>query len=434
VAQVPPAGTARNAASAPYPSRDGGAAGPNLSRDGGAAGPNLSRDRGPGAPYLSRDGAAAARTHSSRDGGAAGPYPPRDGGGAFIQPDRARPAGGPLGLTEPVAPPEERQHRATAPPHASPRPTATSGPAPSGTPPSEPAEPRVRANDPRDAVPPWFAPGSPAARLPWVLTVDPSPAPGVAADQASLGDLAVRAASVVGPGHRCEEPASPRQDAYRLGRDASGHHLIAAVADGMSDSRRAELGAQVAVARAVALVRSHLDGGGRPEELSAPQVFAEVARAVAGAAADRSLDPADVRTTLTVLVVPAYPDRDGCRVAWAGRVADTHVWLREDGWTRVTGEAKPTLDGNVLRDFLPHVPGAATGTAFVVPPDAVLGVLSDGVGDLFDDEAAARWFATRWAAPPPLASFILDVDFEAKGHLDDRTAVVVWCGAAAGDR
>jgi hypothetical protein len=200
----------------------------------------------------------------------------------------------------------------------------------------------------------------------------------------------------------------------------------------MSDSTRAELGAQVAAAHAIALIRRHLDQGAQLTELSAKGLFREIAQSMISAARDRGLSAADVRTTLTAVVVPTYAAADGARPGWAGHVADTGLWLRcRDGWRRLTGETKSTFDGNALHEFLPHHPDAASDTWFDIPDGGAVGVLSDGIGDSFTEvDGAAHWFAERWRTPPPLASFMLDVDFEAKGQQDDRTAVVVWCRPA----
>ena len=89
---------------------------------------------------------------------------------------------------------------------------------------------------------------------------------------------------------------------------------------------------------------------------------------------------------------------------------------------------------NRLSTALPFHANSAHGSTFDLPPGATVAVVSDGIGDAFSDvENAQTWFAGRWQEPPPLASFILDVGYEARGCGDDRTAVVVWCGHAARD-
>ncbi|MEU0555433.1 protein phosphatase 2C domain-containing protein [Dactylosporangium sp. NPDC006015] len=286
---------------------------------------------------------------------------------------------------------------------------------------------------PAHAVPPRFAPVSRASQMAWLLPQEPASPPGVAADQARVGDLRIRAASVVGAGHRCERPAKPRQDAYRVAQDATGDHLIIAVADGMSDSSRAELGASVAVGTAVGLLRRELDQGVPPDRLSVERIFAEVAGNIAAAARERGLDPAHVRTTLALAVLPTR-STGVRRIAWAGQLADTHLWmLRRQRWQCLTGEAKEQFDGSVLSAFLPHYPQAARAILFDLNEAVAVALLSDGVADAFSQvDGAEHWFADRWRDPPPLASFMLDVDFQAKGLLDDRTAVVVWPHAPGG--
>jgi hypothetical protein len=282
--------------------------------------------------------------------------------------------------------------------------------------------------DPKAAVPPRFGAGSEAARLPWFLPEEPAAPSGVAADQATLGALTVRAASVVGPGHRCARPAGPRQDAYRIAQDGAAAHLIVAVADGMSDSVRAEFGAMVAVGKAVGLVRNRLDRGEQVVDLRARTLFTDVAAGIVAAAEERGLSAEDVRTTLTVAVIPAGPAATP-RTAWVGHVADTTVWLRDArSWRQVTANVKDSFDGGALRTFMPHHHDAAINHTFTVTAGATVAILSDGVADSFNEiPGAAEWFAERWREPPPLGSFVLDVDFDAKTQHDDRTAVVVWC-------
>ncbi|MEU3457698.1 protein phosphatase 2C domain-containing protein [Micromonospora sp. NPDC006766] len=293
-----------------------------------------------------------------------------------------------------------------------------------------PAVPVEHVLAPETAMSPRFLPGSKAAGMPWLLPAESASPSGVAADQAVLGNLEVRAASVIGSGHRCEEPVKPRQDAYRVARDRNGEFLVVAVADGMSDSARSELGAATAVGTAVALVRRHLDERRPLESLNAAELFRAVSAALVQQAKDRGLDPNDVRTTLAVAVLPAYR-RGGQRPrGWVGQIADTHLWQRDDsGWKCLTGRAKDSYNGNTLSTFLPHTPDAAAGLTFALGDGDTVAVLSDGVADAFSEvPGAAGWFAERWRRPPPLASFLLDVDFDARQQLDDRTAVVVWAG------
>ncbi|MGW2222177.1 protein phosphatase 2C domain-containing protein [Nonomuraea sp. NPDC001684] len=266
---------------------------------------------------------------------------------------------------------------------------------------------------------------SPAARLPWRLPDEPALA-GIAADAVSVGGLTVRAVSLVGPGHRCAEPAVPRQDAYRLGRDTAKRHLIVALADGMSDSRQSHLGANVAVTALVGRVRADLDRGG---PLSACDVFLDAARQMAGSAVRHGVTEHDVRAAALVAVVPVSPDPGGRRTARLMALADVGGWLRlPQGWRRLIGEEKSGLDAGRLTEFLPFHPDQVTSVTVELAPRAVLALATDGLGDaLAPGDPLAGWFAGRWSAPPPIAEFLRDVGFESPGRLDDRTAVVVWC-------
>ncbi|MGH3864894.1 MAG: protein phosphatase 2C domain-containing protein [Pseudonocardiaceae bacterium] len=278
--------------------------------------------------------------------------------------------------------------------------------------------------------PPVFDGTPRAALLPWLLPTEPGQ-PGIAADEARLGSLDVRAVSLIGSSHRCEEPATARQDAYRLGRDATGRHLVIAVADGLSDSRRSDLGATVAARCAVDIVRQELDHSAAPD-IQWPEVFRLTAGTVTGAAKQRGLSPMEVCTALIVAIVPAEPDnRDGGRRVWFASLADVSAWERsESGWRMLAGDPKEdVLDRNAVRHFLPHHPDKVTVVRQDIPPGATITIVSDGVGDaLTDVPGASEWFARRWRTPPPLSSFLLDVAYEARGQLDDRTAVTVWCG------
>ncbi len=299
------------------------------------------------------------------------------------------------------------------------------------------AEAPAKALNPAVLESPVFGSSPPAAKSPWVLPVEPAVS-GIAADQASLGDLDVRAVSIVGPGHRCEEPAVPRQDSYRLGRDRAGRYLIIAVADGMSDSRRSDLGATVAARCAVDTLRAHLDRGADPTAEAMNEAFRTSAGAMVATAKNEVLSEMDIRCALIIAIIPAAPNAESWgRRAWFASLADVSAWLRHDnGWHRLVGDQKNSdLDRNILHNFLPYHPDRAVIVAYDLEPGATVAVVTDGVGDAFTEVPnAARWFAQRWETPVPLESFLLDVGFQARGQLDDRTSVTVWCRDGARSR
>ncbi|MER5751041.1 protein phosphatase 2C domain-containing protein [Streptomyces sp. NPDC002088] len=279
---------------------------------------------------------------------------------------------------------------------------------------------------------PRFGAGSKAQRFPWLLPVRPTAASGVAADEAQLGDLAVRAASIVGPGHRCQEPAAARQDAYRMTRDATGDHLLLAVADGVSSSAHAELGAAVAASTAINHLRRRLDEPDGAARLSAAELFEESATAMLREAERRGLEASDVCAVLFIAVIPTRPTAPtGERTMWAAWLGDASLWrLDEERWRYAAGDRKGTTagyDSNAVTHTLPADPHAARQTTLALRPGDVVSLVSDGVGDgLAAIEELNAYLADHWKLPLPVASYLNDVGFDAERFLDDRTAVTVW--------
>ena len=282
--------------------------------------------------------------------------------------------------------------------------------------------------------PPVLEGGTRAGRSAWRLPAGQVQS-GIAADAGQLGDLEVRAASVIGPGHRCEDPATPRQDAYAIMRTSSGTHLIVAVADGLSSSANSEIGARVAVTAAARSVHRALDATPDPERLAADELFRQVAGEMVGTGRSRDLDDRDLCSVLIVAVIPAVAQPDGFRRVWTAQVGDVSLWLHgRSGWRQRTGVPKSGLDRNMVDAVLPFTPERVVTELIDVEPGHGIAMMTDGLGDTLSNVASAeRYFADRWARPTHLAGFVADLCFDAPGQLDDRTAVVVWCGQNAAD-
>ncbi|UYQ63751.1 protein phosphatase 2C domain-containing protein [Streptomyces peucetius] len=280
---------------------------------------------------------------------------------------------------------------------------------------------------PEDDGPPVLLKSSRASRAPWLLPAEPAPH-GLAADEAVLGGLVVRAGSVIGPGHRGQ--GKPRQDAYRIGRDRAGHHLVIAVADGMSDSAHSDVGAQVAVSALVNSLRTALDSGTPLERLDHREAFLAAAGQMDAVAGQRNWDADQVRAVAVAAVVPALPHENGRRRVWLAAIADVSAWrLCQGRWERLIGEEKGGFDPSAVSDYLPHRPDGVSWGIAELEADCALAVTTDGVGDaLAAGPEARRWFAERWARPPALGTFLGQVGFDQVQMHDDRTAVVVWCG------
>jgi len=225
------------------------------------------------------------------------------------------------------------------------------------------------------------------------------------------------------------EPALPRQDAYRLGQDRQRRYLIAAVADGMTDSRHSEVGANTAVAAVVGLVRESLDAGAGLSELNVEDIFLAAAGQMSGVAQQRGWPDDDVRTVLAAAVIPARPGPAGTRRAWFASLADVSIWRWLPGsWEPLMGDVKHGMDGSLLEHYLPYHPQHAVSRIVELPPREIIAITTDGIADAFATlPGAATWFADRWCEPKPLTSFVLDVGFESSQFNDDRTAVVAWC-------
>ncbi|MFD3308179.1 protein phosphatase 2C domain-containing protein [Streptomyces sp. NPDC058694] len=254
--------------------------------------------------------------------------------------------------------------------------------------------------------------------------------PGMVADSAVLGDLQIRAASVVGPAHRGR--GIPRQDAYRMGPGAGEGHFVAAVADGMSDSRHSDVGANVAVAAMVVALREALDEHRELERIDAKQIFLAAAAQMYRTAEQRGWDPDEVRAVAVAAVVPARVAPGSRRHVWLASLGDASAWrLREQRWEQLIGDEKGGLDAGSVDCFLPHDPGRVDYRVLELLPGDVLALTSDGVADaLATVPGAEGWFAERWRTAPAVGDFLLQVGFEQTQMQDDRTAVVVWCPEA----
>ena len=297
--------------------------------------------------------------------------------------------------------------------------------APSDTSDSSVTPPRAM---PRTA--PVLEGGSSAGRALWRLPPR-SGQSGVAVDAARVGDLDVRAASVIGPAHRCVEPAAVRQDAYALGLDAAQAHLVIAVADGLSSSAHADVGARAAVSTAVRELILTLDGARDLDAIDVQTLFRTVAGEIVGTGRERGLAEQELCCLLVVAVVPSAAAPDGSRQVWTAQLGDVSVWTQGERWQQQTGPFKSGLDRNAVEAVLPFHPDQVATSWVTVPPGAGVAVMTDGVGDLLNDVVAASgFFAEQWEAAPLPAAFLLDLCVDAPGQDDDRTAVVVWCGSA----
>ncbi|MBS2534214.1 protein phosphatase 2C domain-containing protein [Catenulispora sp. NF23] len=286
---------------------------------------------------------------------------------------------------------------------------------------------------------PRFGSGSKAHNVPWRVPEGPFPS-GVAADQAQVGPLAVRGASVVGPGHRCgghdgAEPGVPRQDAYRIGRTGDDSFLILAVADGISNARLSDTGANAAASYTVRVLRELLEADPDIAGLDPAIVFKKVAEQVADTASARAVSGSELATVLIATVLTVPKRRGEAARGWVAWVGDSSGWLldaEQKSWEQRFGDRKNQGEyaSNALSAALPDHPEAVQAVEFDLRGGAALALVTDGVGDAWTRRRVNEHFAGRWRRPLPIAEFLNDVDFDAQQRMDDRTAVVVWNAVA----
>lgn len=302
---------------------------------------------------------------------------------------------------------------------------------------AQPAKPQPFLRErPTDLSVPRFGEGARAQGYPWLLP-ERTVQNGIAADEATVGAFTIRAASVIGPGHRCGQPAEPRQDSYRIGRSRDSRYAIVAVADGLSSAAWSDAGATTASSQAVTLLREQIEAVGF-DGLDVKELYGRIAESVAAHAAGRGVDTSHVATVL-ITAVFAEPDENGVAGAWVTWLGDSSAWTldpRGPLWLFSSGEAKnraAAVVSNEVAGRLPDTPQLARGHYVTLAPGAALALVTDGIGDAWADPAGNvnEYFANAWRSPVPATRFTADVGFDAPQCLDDRTAVVVWNGGRA---
>lgn len=305
------------------------------------------------------------------------------------------------------------------------------------TPQPQPPRPRPFLRErPTDLSVPRFGDGARAQGYPWLLP-ERTVQNGIAADEATVGAFTIRAASVIGPGHRCGQPAEPRQDSYRIGRSRDSRHAIVAVADGLSSAAWSDAGATTASSQAVTLLREQIETVGFGG-LDVKELYGRIAESIAAHATGRGVGTSHLATVLITAVL-AEPDANGVAKAWVAWLGDSSAWTLDPHvplWRFSAGEAKDraaAVVSNEVAGRLPDTPQLARYHYVTLAPGAALALVTDGIGDAWADPAGNvnEYFANAWRSPVPATRFTADVGFDAPQCLDDRTAVVMWNGDRA---
>lgn len=248
-----------------------------------------------------------------------------------------------------------------------------------------------------------------------------------ACDGLSVGDLEIRAAAVRGMSHRWD--GRPRQDAFSFGVDAGAHHIVLAVADGVSSAPHAEIGAQLATYHAVEFLVWALEHGMTFGDLNGAALMAHVStriRAGSSFPVDDALDRL-VATTLAVAVVETT-SRQGYHRVWTAQVGNSEAIVMRNGGYRYLGAV---ADGEIVDNrvaSVPMRPDAVEERGSLVPTGSVLFLCSDGITDALGHGrgSVGRYMGERLAEPPDPLELARTIGFLRKGFLDDRVLTGVW--------
>lgn len=261
--------------------------------------------------------------------------------------------------------------------------------------------------------------------------------PEVAAESFGLGGLWVAAASVRGFLHQSLTPSTVRQDAFALGVTPDGSHVVAAVADGVSQGHYSHIAADRAAEAARRAVLSALPG---PVDWAAVTTAARTAVRAALLSmwkpsspdqpepTDEALAPY-AATTLSVLVV-ALAATDGAREVISARLAgDGNAYLLAPGrgWRRLHGGKVGDVQLNKVTP-LPRDPGPPDVVTTLVHPGQAAVVATDGISDMLHDGSrrVSAHLYHSWLSPLATAEYLRSVSFIYLPSDDDRTAVTVW--------
>jgi serine/threonine protein phosphatase PrpC len=256
--------------------------------------------------------------------------------------------------------------------------------------------------------------------------------PDIAADGWGTDRFVVRTASVRGYSHR--HAGTVRQD-----YGAAQHHrvtgsVVLAVADGVSDATRSDLGARLACVHAIRGSLAQLDDtGGFPDWQGLMDRVASVLDEQAQRLAGRSLDGRAIEglvaTTLVVAVVT--PTREGGAQVSLARVGDSGAWMLRGGAFTPLLPGKYTHDESVISSAVTPLPrrpiGIRTAQVQLRPGEALL-LGTDGFGDPLGDGTGLVGGLFAQGLSPAISPLRMAhlLDFSRETFDDDRTLAVVW--------
>lgn len=262
-------------------------------------------------------------------------------------------------------------------------------------------------------------------------------------DFLTLAPFEVRACATRGLSHR--HAGTPRQDSFAIA--TSDDWLVLAVADGVSQGHWSHVAAETASRAACKLV---LDQADRGELIDWSVISRRVSMRVLEEAeyrrlisqpesseeADGLLDRLErcrsiMSTTLVVALVSRHiADAGTFPVELAVLAGDSGVYVMDEFGTRLAVGGKADDGSPITSGAVRPLPGAVEPdvVAFSAHAGQAVVLVSDGLGDPIGDGGGevGQALARRWAAPPTIDQFLVDVNFLRRSFDDDRTAVAVW--------
>lgn len=276
---------------------------------------------------------------------------------------------------------------------------------------------------------------------------------GSVVDVSKHNGVVIGVAATRGMAHQRPNEPTVRQDSVAYSTDASGRYLIAAIADGVSQSKASAYGSMTAVRVAIDTVQRQLEEGMMLENIRWEDVIVRIRDAmtkwyetyhVSRERRNLASMAATLGTTCEVVVVDTVPDQGkGIPVVRAVLAGDgAGYMLRPDGsgipieplgvWELKDGDYDTSrvnalpLDQPDLRERI---------RTWIINPGECMIVVTDGIGkDMGDGRGRVSKYIhdcliTRGATDNPITQTELleTIQYVAPGSEDDRSVIALWC-------
>jgi hypothetical protein len=247
----------------------------------------------------------------------------------------------------------------------------------------------------------------------------------------STDHFTIRLASVRGYSHRYR--GIPRQDDAQVVFHPESDTVLFAVADGVSGASESHVGATTACARAVEIMQLQLSSDHSIDLARMVSATADELREQAAHLLKQGQPTLEtVEGLLATTLVAGYirPGPEGAAGELV-QIGDSGAWiLRYGRYYPVLGR-KNDPDAEVISSAvspLPRVPEHLTPIEFLLYPDAVLLVGTDGFGDPFGDGGGkiGQLFAEHLRTPLPARGLAHLLDFSRNTFDDDRALIAIW--------